>query len=144
VDDVTCCRYFPTTSEEITQKWFNGLPTGSITSFVQLAELLNAHFIVSKRERRNHITSCQDLKKQRRRLEGLYVEVQSRGCPNPYSPRWDDLYNLPSGLLLGRFKFSHVKSKITTLVKRLRKSEDFIQDTEMYTGDDSTQHNGRK
>lgn len=45
VDDATCYHYFPTTLKGIAQKWFNGLPNGSVTSFLQLAELFTAHFI---------------------------------------------------------------------------------------------------
>ena len=37
------------------QKWFNGLPSGIMTSFVQIAELFRAHFIANKRERRTCI-----------------------------------------------------------------------------------------
>jgi len=33
VDDAMCCRYFPATLRGSAQKWFNGLPSGSITSF---------------------------------------------------------------------------------------------------------------
>ena len=39
----------------IAQKWFNDLPNGSSTSFLQLAELLSAHFIASKRGRKTSI-----------------------------------------------------------------------------------------
>jgi len=30
IDDATCCRYFLATLKGIAQKWFNGLPDGSI------------------------------------------------------------------------------------------------------------------
>jgi len=32
MDNATCCRYFSATLKGIAQKWFNGLPKGSITS----------------------------------------------------------------------------------------------------------------
>jgi len=54
----------------IAQKWFNGLPSGSMTSFLQLLELFSSHFVASKRERKTsiHITKIrqekgEDLKK---------------------------------------------------------------------------------
>ena len=37
VDDATYCCYFRATLKGITQKWFNGLPDGSVTSFLYLA-----------------------------------------------------------------------------------------------------------
>jgi len=55
VDDATCCRYFPATLKGIAQKWFNGLPRGSVSSFSQLAELFSAHFVASKKERKTSI-----------------------------------------------------------------------------------------
>ena len=55
VDDATCCRYFPATLKGIAQKWFNGLPSGSVTSFFQLTELFSVHFIASKREKKTSI-----------------------------------------------------------------------------------------
>jgi len=55
VDDAMCCRYFPATLRGIAQKWFNGLPSGSITSFLQLAELFSTHFVEGKRERKTSI-----------------------------------------------------------------------------------------
>ena len=36
MDDAMCCRYFPTTVRGMAQKLFSGLPSGSITSFLQL------------------------------------------------------------------------------------------------------------
>ena len=55
VDDATCCRYFLATLKGIAQKWFNGLPRGSVSSFFQLAELFSAHFVASKKERKMSI-----------------------------------------------------------------------------------------
>jgi len=52
MDDATCCRYFQATLRDIAQRRFNGLPSGSITSFFQLPELFSAHFIASKREKK--------------------------------------------------------------------------------------------
>ena len=43
LDDATCYQYFPAMSKGIMQKWFNSLPNERITSFLQLAELSNAH-----------------------------------------------------------------------------------------------------
>ena len=61
VHDAMCCRYFPTTLRGIAQKWFNGLPSGSITSFLQLAELFSTRFVAGKRETKTsiHITKVQ-------------------------------------------------------------------------------------
>jgi len=55
VDDSTCFRYFLATLKGIAQKWFNGLPRGSVSSFFQLVELFGAHFIASKKERKTSI-----------------------------------------------------------------------------------------
>ena len=55
VDDATCCRYFPATLKGIAQKWFNDLASGSVASFLQLAELFSAHFVASKKERKTSI-----------------------------------------------------------------------------------------
>ena len=41
VNDTTVCSYFPATLKEIAQ---NGLPNGSIASFLQLAEFFNTNF----------------------------------------------------------------------------------------------------
>ena len=32
VDDATCCLYFSVSLKGIAQKWFNGLPNGSVTA----------------------------------------------------------------------------------------------------------------
>ena len=48
VDDTICYRYFPATLRGTAQKWFNDLPSGSITSFIQLAELFSTYFVVGK------------------------------------------------------------------------------------------------
>jgi len=54
VDDAMCCRYFPATPG-MSQKWFSGLLSGTITSFLQVTELFSAHFVAGKRERKTSI-----------------------------------------------------------------------------------------
>lgn len=54
VDNITFCIYFLATLKGIVQKWFNGLPNGNITTFLQLAGLFSTHFITSKRERKDN------------------------------------------------------------------------------------------
>ena len=55
VDDAMCCRYFSAILKGIAQKWFNGVRNGSVTSFLQLAEFVSAHFIASKTERKTSV-----------------------------------------------------------------------------------------
>jgi len=55
VDDATCCRYFLATLKGIAQKWLNGLLNGSVTSFLQRAELFSGHFITNKRDKKTSI-----------------------------------------------------------------------------------------
>jgi len=52
VDDVMCYRYFPVALKGISHKWFNGLLSRGITSFLQLAELFSTPFIAGKRDRK--------------------------------------------------------------------------------------------
>jgi len=80
VDDVICYHYFPTTLKRIAQKWFNGLPDGSITSLLQLAELFNDHFIASRREQK---TSIHLTKIQQARAEDLKEYVMRFNCEAP-------------------------------------------------------------
>jgi len=115
VDDATCCRYFPATLKGIAQKWFNGLPRGSVTSFFQLAELFSAHFVASKKEKKTSIHLA--------RIPNLQDGVAYAAFFN--------------GLLSGRFKFSLAKSKVTTLVEALRRAQSFIQATEICVEEES-------
>jgi len=52
VDDATCYRYFPAIIKGIAQKWFNGLPSGSVASYFQLAELFSMYFVASNKEKK--------------------------------------------------------------------------------------------
>ena len=54
LEDVMCCRYFLTTLKGIAQKWFNSLPSGSVTSFFPLAELFNALYCQQEIEKDQH------------------------------------------------------------------------------------------
>ena len=115
VDDAMCCRYFLATLRDIAQKWFNSLPNGSITSFLQLAKLFSTRFVAGKRERK---TSIHIAKVQQAKGEDLkeYVMRFNRGAI--LIPDLQDgiaYVAFLNGLLLGRFKFSLVKSNVCLL-----------------------------
>jgi len=97
VDAGRCCQYILAASKGIAQKSFNGLPNGSVDSFLQLAESFSAHFIASKRE----AVLIPDLQDGVAYMTFLNV------------------------LLPGRFKFSFTESKVTPLADALRKVQDF-------------------
>jgi len=144
VDDRTCCRYFPATLKGIAQKWFNGLPRGSVSSFFQLAELFSAHFVASKKERKTSIHLAQirqqrgeDLKSYVRRFNhevALIPDLQDRVAYAAFL----------NGLLPGRFKFSLAESKVTTLVEALGRAQSFIQAMEICAGEESLRPDNKK
>jgi len=105
MDDATCCGYFPATLRGIAQKWFHVLPSGSITSFLQLVELFNTHLIASTRERKAsiHMANIQqakddDLKEYVMRFNREVVLIPKLQDGVAYTA-------FLNGLLLGRFKF---------------------------------------
>jgi len=105
VDDAIYYQYFPTTLRGIAQKWFNDLLSGSITSFLQLAELFSMHFVVNKRERKTSIHMAkirqakgEDLKEYIMRFNGEVVLILDLQDGVAYAA-------FLNGLLLGRFKF---------------------------------------
>jgi len=106
VDDATCCRYFPATLKGIAQKWFNGLPSGSVASFLQLAELFSAYFVASKKERKTSIHLARIRQQGGEILKGYVRRFNHEVVLIP------DLYDgatyaaFLNGLLPGRFKFS--------------------------------------
>jgi len=131
-----CCRYFPATLGRIAQKWFNGLPSGSITSFLQLAELFSTRFVASKRERKTNIHIAKirpakgvDLKEYVTRFNQEAILILDLQDGVAYSA-------FLNGLHLRRFMFSLVESKITILADALRRAQDFIQAIEICVGDD--------
>ena len=108
-----CCRYFPVTLRGIAQRWFNGLLSESITSFLQLVELFSTHFVANKRERKAsiHIAKIQqakeeDLKEYVMRFNREAVLISNLQDGIAYT-------TFLNGLLLGIFKFFLVESKVT-------------------------------
>ena len=136
VDDAMCYWYFPGTSRGIAQKWFNDLPSGSITSFLRLAELFSTHFVTGKRERKTsiHIVKIrqakgEDLKEYMMRFNQEVVLIPGIQDGVAYAAFLNEL-------LSRRFNFSLVEGKVITLVDALRKTQDFIQAIEICDGDD--------
>jgi len=108
VDDAMCFRYFPATLRGIAQKWFNDLPSGSITSFLQLAKLFNSRSIASKRARK---TSIHIAKIRQAKGEDLKKYVMRFNREDILIPDLQDgvaYASFLNRLLLGRFKFSLV------------------------------------
>jgi len=68
--------------------------------------------------------------------KGIYDEVPSRGYFNPELTKWGSLCYLSQWMLPGRFKFSLIESKVTTLRDVWRRAKDFIQAIEICIGDD--------
>ena len=75
MDDATCYRYFRATLKGIAQKWLNGLSSGSVTSFFLQAELFNAHFIASKREKKTSIHLAKIRQQRGVGFEGICAKV---------------------------------------------------------------------
>jgi len=118
------------------QKWFNNLPSGSITSFLQLAELFSTHFVAGKRERKTSIHMAKIGKAKGEDLKEYVMRFNREAIL--ISDLQDDVAYAAflNGLLLGRFKFSLVESKVTTLVDTLRRVQDFIQAIKICIRDD--------
>ena len=128
VHDATYCRYFPVTLKGIAQKWFNALPSGSVTSFFQLAKLCSAHFIANKKKKKKK-TTIRLAKIQQQRGEYLKEYVRRFNHAVVLIPDLQDgaaYAAFLNGLLPGKFKFSLAESKVTTLVKALGMAQSFI------------------
>ena len=120
VDDATYCHYFQATLKGITHKQFNDLPSGRITSFLQLTELFSTQFIESKKERK---TSIHLAKIQQATGEDLKEYAMMFSCGTVLIPDLQDGQpTYLNGLLLERFKFYPTENKVTTLVDALRRA----------------------
>jgi len=136
MDGAICCQYFLTILRWIAKKWFNDLLSGSITSFLQLAELFSTHFVASQRERKTstHMAKIRqakgkDLKEYVMRFNREAVSIPDLQDGVAYAAFLNEL-------LSRRFNFSLVEGKVITLVDALRKTQDFIQAIEICDGDD--------
>jgi len=120
------------------------VPSGSVASFFQLAELFSAHFITSKKERK---TSTHLARIRQQRGEDLKGYVRRFNHEAVLIPDLQDRVAYAAflnGLLPGRFKFSSAESKVTTLVKALGRAQSFIQATEICTGDEPPWQENKK
>jgi len=137
VDDATCGRYFPASLQGIAQKWFNGLPRGSVSSFFQLAELFNTHFLASKKERKTSIHLARIRQQRGEDLKGYVRRFNHEAVLLPDLQDGVAYAAFLNGLLPSRFKFSLAESKVTTLVEALSRAQSFIQATEICAGEES-------
>jgi len=136
VDDATCCRYFPATLKGIAQRWFNGLPSGSVTSFFQLAELFSSHFVASKKEKKTSIYLARIRQQRGEDLKGYVRRFNHEAVLIPDLQDGVAYAAFLNGLLPGRFKFTLAESKVTTLVEALGRAKSFIQATEICAGEE--------
>ena len=127
MDDVICCRYFPTTLKGSAQKWFNSLPNGSITSFLQLAKLFSTRFVAGKRERKTSIHIAKVRQAKEEDLKEYVMRFNREAILIPDLQDGVAYVAFLNGLLSGRFKFFLIERKVTTLVNVLRRAQDFIQ-----------------
>jgi len=120
----------------MTQKWFNGLPSGITTSFLQLAEFFSAHFIACKRESKTsiHITKIRQVKGED--LEEYMMRFNREAILTLDLHDGLAYADFLNGMLAGRFKFSLVENKVTTLADVLIRAQDFIQEIEICVRDD--------
>jgi len=98
--------------------------------------LFSTHFVTGKRERKTsiHIVKIrqakgEDLKEYMMRFNQEVVLIPGIQDGVAYAA-------FLNGLHPGRFKFSLIESKVTTLVGVLRRTQDFIQTIEICVGDD--------
>jgi len=102
-------------------------PSGSITSFLQLAELFSTRFVAGNRDKKTsiHIVKIrqakgEDLKEYVMRFNREAILISDLQDGVAYAA-------FLNGLLPGRFKFFLVENKVTTLADALRRAQDFIQ-----------------
>ena len=121
--------------KEIAQKWFNGLSSWSITSFLQLVELFSVHFIFSKWEKKIsiHLAMIRQIKGEE--LKEYALKFNSEAALVSDLQDGVAYTAFLNGLLPGWFKFSMAESKVTSLVDALRRPKDFIQATEICARD---------
>jgi len=112
VDDAMCCRYFPTALRGMAQKWFSSLLSGSITSFLQLAELFSTRFVAGKRDRKTsiHVTEIrqanwEDLKEYMMRFNREAILIPDLQDRVAYATFLNEL--LPE-----RFQFPLLKARL--------------------------------
>jgi len=127
VDETMYCQYFPATLRGITQKWFNDLSSESITSFLQLAKLFSTHFVAGKRERKTSIHIAKVRQEKEEDLKEYVMRFNREAILIPDLQDGVAYVAFLNGLLLRRFKFFLVQSKVTTLANALRRAQDFIQ-----------------
>jgi len=123
VDDATCCGYFSATLKGIAQKWFNGLPNGSVASFFQLAKLFSTHFVASKKEKKTRIHLARIRQQRGEDLKGYVHRFNHEVILIPGLQDGVAYAAFLNGLLTGRFKFSLADSKVTTLVEALGRAQ---------------------
>jgi len=99
-----------------------------------LVEQLSAHFIASKKEKKTsiHLAKIQqqrgeDLKEYVRRFNHEVVLISDLQDGVAYVA-------VLNGLLPSKFIFSFAESRVTTLIKALRRAQSFIQATETCAG----------
>ena len=113
MDDTTCCRYFPATLKGIAQKWFNGLPSGSVASFFQLAELFSAHFVAIKKEKKTNIHLARIRQQRGEDLKGYVCRFNHETVLIPDLQDGVAYVAFLNRVRPGRFKLSLEKSKVT-------------------------------
>jgi len=136
VDDAICCRHFPTALRGITKKWFNCLPSGSITSFLQLVKLFNTHLVARKRKRKTSIHMAKTRQAKGKDMKEYMMRLNREAVLIPDLQDGVAYAAFLNGLLLGRFKFFLIESKVITLVDALRMAQDFIPAIKICDGDD--------
>ena len=131
MDDAAYYRYFPATLKEVTQSWFNGLPSGSITCFQDLSNKFVSQFIASRKERRTSILMFKIMQGPQESLAEFVKRFHQEAMLIPDLEDGVAYTSFLKGLKSGCCKFSMVEQKETTLAEALRKATDFIHATEI-------------
>ncbi|XP_021866463.2 uncharacterized protein [Spinacia oleracea] len=132
-NEASWCKYFPATLRGAATKWFERLPSESITYFGEMEALFSSQFMVHKEENK---TSMHLRRLQQGSDETLWSCVKTNNMEAGQIPDFPDkatLNNFVRGLNKGSFKFDLIKKNVKTMADALDEAEAFIHATEIYS-----------
>lgn len=134
LDDAVQCKVFVTTLKGAARKWFDGLPSGSITSFKELNRAFVRNYSTLKATRKTPDDLENITQRPNERLSDFLRQFQEEALDIDGLEEPAAMMALKRGLYHDRFKNHLKKHDVKTIEEAVRRADKFIQTSNLYRG----------